>query len=385
MAYRVPILTLVLGIAAAASADTLRVPSQYATIGAAMTAATNGDTVLVADGTYTGAGNTNLWFNGKTITVRSENGPENCVIDCEGAGRGFMFSGEPPASVVNGFTITNGRGSDGGAIFMYYNSNPTILNCIITGNTSAGGKGGGGIFCALANPTIINCAITGNTAFVGGGLYLMMSSPTIRNSVIAGNTAAGFGGGIYCDTESNPSISNSILWGNGPQEIFVAAGAAPVLNYSDIQGGWSGTGNINADPRFADPANGDYRLSAGSPVIDAADNTALPPGVVTDLAGNPRFVDDPATPDTGNGLPPIVDMGAFELQVASFRRGDLNCDGAINGADIDPFFLALGDPAAYTAQFPDCNILNGDMNLDGRVNGADIDPFFNCLGGGICP
>ena len=91
------------------------------------------------------------------------------------------------------------------------------------------------------------------------------------------------------------------------------------------------------------------------------------------------------TPDTGNGLPPIVDMGAFEFQVASIRRGDLNCDGAINGADIDPFFLALGDPAGYGARFPNCDILNGDMNLDGRVNGADIDPFFVCLGGGGCP
>ncbi|MCH8805342.1 MAG: hypothetical protein IH986_04570 [Planctomycetes bacterium] len=67
------------------------------------------------------------------------------------------------------------------------------------------------------------------------------------------------------------------------------------------------------------------------------------------------------------------------------RAGDLNCDGAFNGADIDPFFLALGDPAAYTARFPNCDILLGDMNGDGAVNGDDIDPFFACLGGGACP
>ena len=65
--------------------------------------------------------------------------------------------------------------------------------------------------------------------------------------------------------------------------------------------------------------------------------------------------------------------------------GDMNCDGAFNGGDIDPFFLALGDPAAYTAQFPNCDILLGDMNGDGSVNGGDIDPFFACLGGGACP
>ena len=63
----------------------------------------------------------------------------------------------------------------------------------------------------------------------------------------------------------------------------------------------------------------------------------------------------------------------------------MNCDGMFNGGDIDPFFLALGDPAAYTVAFPGCNILNGDMNSDGRLDGGDIDPFFECLGGGACP
>ncbi|MCH7592512.1 MAG: hypothetical protein IH989_07020 [Planctomycetes bacterium] len=72
------------------------------------------------------------------------------------------------------------------------------------------------------------------------------------------------------------------------------------------------------------------------------------------------------------------------MRVMHLFKGDLNCDGAFNGADIDPFFLALGDPAAYAAQFPNCNILNGDMNGDGRLDGADIDPFFACLGGN-CP
>ena len=64
--------------------------------------------------------------------------------------------------------------------------------------------------------------------------------------------------------------------------------------------------------------------------------------------------------------------------------GDMNCDGALNGGDIDPFFLALGDPAAYAAQFPNCDPLNGDINGDGSLNGGDIDPFFQCLGGN-CP
>jgi hypothetical protein len=69
----------------------------------------------------------------------------------------------------------------------------------------------------------------------------------------------------------------------------------------------------------------------------------------------------------------------------AYPPGDLNCDGAFNGGDIDPFFLAVGDPQAYAAAFPDCDIMLADMNGDGAVNGADIDPFFECLGGGVCP
>ena len=100
-----------------------------------------------------------------------------------------------------------------------------------------------------------------------------------------------------------------------------------------------------------------------------------------------RFHDDPGMPDTGvpgNGYTEVVDMGAYEFQGTTFWRGDLNCDGFFNGADIDPFFLALGDPAGYAIQFPNCDIMLGDMNCDNRVNGGDIDEFFRCLGVGGC-
>ena len=77
----------------------------------------------------------------------------------------------------------------------------------------------------------------------------------------------------------------------------------------------------------------------------------------------------------------LITAGGCEPQ---FTPGDLNCDGSFNGGDIDPFFLALGDPAGYAAQFPNCDPLLGDMNGDGRLDGGDIDPFFACLGGN-CP
>jgi len=107
-------------------------------------------------------------------------------------------------------------------------------------------------------------------------------------------------------------VTNCILWGDSPEEI---SGGTPTVTYTDVQGGWPGTGNIDTDPLFVDPDNGNYRLSAGSRCIDAGDNTAVPEGVLRDLDGNPRFVDS-----TFVGTMATVDMGAYEFQ-RSVGRG----------------------------------------------------------------
>ncbi|MHC4770157.1 MAG: choice-of-anchor Q domain-containing protein, partial [Planctomycetota bacterium] len=123
----------------------------------------------------------------------------------------------------------------------------------------------------------------------------------------------------------------SIVHGNGGIQIFSYAGAITTVEYSDVQGGYAGPGNIDADPLFADA---DGRLGPGSPCIDAASNPAVPVGIEVDLDGNPRFVDDPCREDTGLGDLPIVDMGAYEFQ-------DRSCD--LDGGDTVGVtdFLAL--------------------------------------------
>jgi hypothetical protein len=133
---------------------------------------------------------------------------------------------------------------------------------------------------------------------------------------------------MYNWWSSSPRLANVILWGDksptGP-EIYNNS-STPAISYSDIQGcggsgswnsacGTDGGGNIDADPRFVNAAGGNLHLQLTSPCIDAGNNAAVPAGVTTDLDGNPRFVDIPTVPDTGNGTPPIVDMGAYEAQL----------------------------------------------------------------------
>jgi len=101
------------------------------------------------------------------------------------------------------------------------------------------------------------------------------------------------------------------LWGDSPDEISCDSEIS--VTYSDIQGEttWYGTGNINADPKFVDVKNGDLHLLNDSPCIDAGDNLALALPA-TDIDGDDRKINDPAVADTGNGTPPIVDIGADE-------------------------------------------------------------------------
>ncbi|MEW6103971.1 MAG: right-handed parallel beta-helix repeat-containing protein [bacterium] len=228
----------------------------FNTIAEGIGIALDGYTVWVADGTYTGTGNKDLTWSGKHITVRSENGADNCIIDCQGSGRAFYFNNSGTSDVVQGFTIRNGNASYGG-----------------------------GICCHSSSPAITHCTISGNSAsWGGGGIWCYNSSPAITNYIVSGNSASNRGGGIFCDF-SSPAITYDDVWNN-------SAPNGP--NYYNCS---PGIGCISADPLFVSP--NDFHLQPSSPCIDAGSNTApaIPP---TDKDGKPRII---------NGR---VDMGAYE-------------------------------------------------------------------------
>jgi len=237
--------------------DGLTPETAFATIQKGIDTALDGDTIIAADGTYTGPGNRDIDFEGKAITLRGENGPQTCIIDCENASghRGFyLHSGEDANSIVSGFTITNGHIYDdnGGGIYCS-GSSPTIENCIISNNNAIGASGidfgmdgengyGGAIFCTSdSNAHIINCTIISNAAmggngFMGGGggnayggsIYgsnLILENCIISDNVAlggdgtggalgAGNGGDGYGAAIFCSTNGAMTITNCAISNN---------------------------------------------------------------------------------------------------------------------------------------------------------------------------
>jgi predicted outer membrane repeat protein len=309
------------------------------TIAAAMTIAETGDEVILADGTYRGSGNKWLSFPGRYFTVRSANGPASCIIDLESSGLAFfLVTDETPQAVVQGLTIQNGSSGEGGAFFIHHesqvvirdcvlrdnfcsssggaihcdtNASPTILNCAIVGNTALGAGGGMACFTGGSSPRVLGCLVAGNSAGLdGGGLYFggFGDAPQVVNSTIADNTSSAAIGGVFVNASSGVTLANSILWGNSGAAI--GGPGSPLVSFSDVQGGWPGAGNIDADPRFR---AGSYRLLRLSPSIEAGDNAALPVELVRDLDGGPRVSDADL-----DGLA-LVDQGAYEFALRVTR------------------------------------------------------------------
>jgi len=213
------------------TADGLRVPGVYATIQAAIDDAGNGETVWVADGTYTGEGNIDLDFRGKAITLRSENGPETCIIDCQEEGRAVHFhNGEGAEAVLDGFTITNGGDVDYGGGVRCMGSSPTIRNCIFVRNTSWD-YGGGLCNCYGSCPTVEGCIFRDNSCapagvfgYGGGMANRHDSDPTVTDCTFEDNHATYRAGGMGNFHGSSPRVLRCTFTNNSAEYSGGAVG-----------------------------------------------------------------------------------------------------------------------------------------------------------------
>ncbi|MEQ8763363.1 MAG: right-handed parallel beta-helix repeat-containing protein [Planctomycetota bacterium] len=377
----------------------IRVPQDHPTIQAAIAAAINGDTVLVDPGTYT----ENIDFQGKAITVRSTRGPSVTIIDGGASGPVVTFANfEGSGSVIDGFTIRNGKSDDIGGVFgggvSCFKASPTIVNNTITGNISD--IGGGISIYYSSHPYVANNVIVDNQSTAGGagaGIGInALSDPVIKNNLIARNVGPGLGGAINvlfnCSPQiinntitqnsggtggainvfaASPTVWNSILWNNSPDEVYELGGSgSSTITYTTVQGGYPGVGNLSNDPSFIDPVLGDFRLDCASPCIDAGVNLGSPP--THDIEGDLRTVDGDS-----DGLS-IIDMGSDEFDTLFRFNGPATGGASVSFTSLNPpakngqsaqVFLSLSDGS-----------LTGGITIPGSGGqklGLGVDPIFN--------
>ena len=342
------------------------------------------DITLVAPGTYTGDGNRDIDFKGKAITVKSEQGPETCIIDCQGTEnephRGFDFhSVEGLNAILDGFTVTGGFVSGilqtGGGVRCQkadtdrIDVSPTIVNCIFQKNTAVAGgaiglygsqavignciiwnnmavDSGGGVYCAYrSGPKITNCTIYGNHARTGGGLYLGFgegpSPAMVKNCILWGNAATdsgskSFGQAFYGSPSGSVvlEIEHSCFF---PVKLLPPRGPLPSTMIREHN-------NIYIDPQFIDPNAGDFHLKS-----QAGRWEPINKSWVKDHVTSPCI-------DTGDSSSPVG-----EEQFPNGGRINMGAYGGTSEASKSYF----GEPVCET-------IIAGDINGDCKVDFKDL-------------
>ncbi|MCX6163859.1 MAG: T9SS type A sorting domain-containing protein [Ignavibacteriae bacterium] len=365
------LLTILIIFAFSANATIRNVPGTYTTIQSAINASVNGDTVLVEPGTYFENINfrgkkivlTSKFYQSNNLShIQSTIINGSTPINPDSASCVIFRNGEDSTTVLQGFTITGGTGTkwadehsagtyrEGGGILIALCS-PIIRYNIIKNNeaiNSSGlyGAGGGGIRAGDGNPKILNNIIMYNKGLYGAGIVLNYTGATVRNNLICYNSQSSTyqsGAGIWANSTlsgkpriianntiihnsstsgtagvlsygSNLILRNNIIWGNttslnGPQ-VLAYGGGIITATYCDVQGGFTGAGNINIYPQFADS---NYILANGSPCIDVGDSSLVyndPPDI-----SNPSIAKFPSKGGLRN------DMGAYGGAGSSLLSG----------------------------------------------------------------
>lgn len=170
------------------------------------------------------------------------------------------------------------------------------------------------------NAIFESCTIAGNTSYENGGaMFVWKGHANMYNCTISGNTAVGQGGGIflYSHLTGSATLRSCVLWNENAIEV---EGKTISVQYSDVEGGYAGTGNINIDPHFVNSAGGDYHLRWDSPCIDTGDPAYTPQPSDKDIDGEPRVLRENR-----------VDMGSDEVGT---KQADFDRNGIIDSRDL---------------------------------------------------
>ena len=424
-----------IGATPVSAANVLNVPGSYPTIQAAIDASSNGDTVLVAPGTYF----ENVSFKGKLITVQSAQGPGTTVIDGGGVAPVVNFSNaETTAAVLQGFTLQHGNapfayGYEGAGVHIT-SASPTIVGNVISANSACGdgtgisvafaspvirdntitgnskqvgcsGQGGGGIFVrGAASAQIIHNTITNNTSDFGGGIDLFASgTPTLLNNTISNNTAGIQGGGVYMVNQSDATIVQNLVTGNtsaqngGGFYISIPSGDRGPLLVNNTVAGNSGSdssvflGGFDAQVQLSNNivAAGstqpavlcDTTYSSTSPIFDHNDlfNSSGPAtqgSCSQAVGGNGNITADPRFVAAGNyhlqSTSPAIDAG--NNGAPSLPATDLDGQPRINGPAVDQGVYEVQRPMALAM-----------VSAVAGVEGATASPVLAHFSGGYGP
>jgi hypothetical protein len=399
----------------------------FETIQQAVDCAAAGDEIWVKEGAYlldaeiTVGKTVHLYggFDGSEVARGQRDWRQNVTtVDGLNTTRCFRITAD---ATVDGFTITGGNaeGSGGGILNEY--TSAIIANCTITENSAAGF--GGGIRNLGSAPTIVNCWISENYADqtgggidntdsaptianstlwkntvgqtgYGGGIRSFNSTPTITNCTITGNHSNFYGGGIL-NNLSDSTITNTVVYGNTAMvagDEIQNINSNPVVTYSNVGGGYQGTGNIDADPLFVDATAGNFNLLKNSPCIDSGNDAAVPADLA-DLDGDSDI--DEKMPLDLDGEPRFdknVDMGAYEY----VHQPDITVsDSAVLTGDLwIPFgAVQVGNFKEETASISNTGtapLIIGDIATTDPVNlpfsmdasscsGVSLDPGESCI------
>ena len=382
-------LVLVLCTVSISSATTIEVPGDFTTIQSAVDNATSADTIVVSDGVFSGPGNVNVELLGKSITIMSANGPGSCTIDCEGSARAFLIHGsEDRYTVVEGFTIANGRGVTGGGICIDHGC-ATLRRCVFLNcRAESGGalclnlatdevevvncrfldcsanlesdEPDGGLGGAVCIPRVVHpvgfdsCVFAGNRALQGGALA--SSAGIVIDLVrctLVGNQSYLDGAAMYQSSTGTLVLTQCVLsmnrgpllvdctWGQDQYELYCCdLFGNDGGDYVDCLGPhYLVDGNFSDDPRFCNPGVFDFSLQSSSPC-----GAALSPcGETIGAAGTDQCLAEL----------PLADHLGFESEDATHLIGSLptitwQYEAATSGEEGQAYQIEVGVDDEWT-------------------------------------